>query len=329
MEYNKRRFFIFLSLIFFFVLGYEIYKGQIKFPLLKNNSFNNELYYCIDSSYTLIKNTCTKYVASNAYMLGDVNLDNSVDVDDINVIKDFLEEKKELNSLQLNLADVNNDSQVEMDDVSLLQDDIYNKIDNIERKLICDEDYQLDKDICIKKVASEALKLDYLKGDINQNNKLDGIDLALLDDYLNNISNLTETQIKIADYNNDQNVNKKDYDALKKQVKNKHIPNIDKEQIILNENIILRLYKEKIVNQENDYVYFIDMIIDDNNNPYYYKYFSYDNDLITEVSECKMVNNDILYDFIIKNNKEDYGILSLYDDVNCNNEVVTTKIVDR
>lgn len=328
MEYNKRRFFIFLSLIFFFVLGYEVYKGQIKIPLLKNNSFNNELYYCIDSSYTLIKNTCTKYVANKAYILGDVNLDNSVDFNDINVIKEFLDEKKELNSLQLKLADINQDSQVEMDDVSFLQEHISNEVDNIEKKLICDENYQLDKDICIKKVASEALKLDYLKGDINQNNKLDSMDLTLLDNYINNVSNLTETQMKIADYNDDQTINEKDYDKLKKQIKNKNISKIDKEQIVLNEFISLKFYKKKTIDKENGYVYFIDMIINDNNS-YYYKWFSYNNNLITEVSECKLVNKNIMDDFIIKNNKENYGILTLYDDANCNNEVVTTKLIGR
>ena len=327
MEYNKRRFFVFLSLIFFFLLGYEVYKGQIKFPSLKNDSINNELYYCADSSYTLIKDTCTKYKASNAYVLGDVNLDSLVNLDDVNVIKDYLEEKKEFNSLQLKLADVNNDSQVDMNDVSLLQEHLNNEVENIEKKLICDDNYQLDGDFCIKKEASEALKLDYLKGDINQNNELDGTDLSLLDDYLNNISNLTETQIKIADYNEDQVINKKDYDTLKKQVKNNNVSIIDKQQIVLNENISLKLHKEKATIKEDTYLYFIDILIDDNNS-YYYKWFSYSDNVIMEVSECKLVNTDIMYDFIIENNKENYGILTLYNDVDCNNQVTTTKLTN-
>lgn len=312
-------FLIIFVLIFLFI--YELLKGNNSFKLLSNNSTLNDIYYCDNDIYTLSGNTCIKYNVTTPMLLGDVDASGIVDIADIDIIKQYIENKKEFTQIQIKAADINNDSQVDIDDVSLLQNYIVEHNDDIGTKLICGGDYELEGNICKKKIIEEAHKLDYVPGDINLNNKLDKEDLSLLNSYLNKNLSLSDLQLKIADMNKDDLVDIDDYNILKKKkLSNKKSEtevfkrtNIHFDKFDLNVRYDRNSLKLKANTTVN---YYIDISTPGD---YYYIFNFISSDEVKESSMCNSFKNKTEKLFKINIiGKNNYGILEIYDDSNCN-----------
>ncbi len=317
-KYQKKYIIILLSTVLVFLIGYNIYKGQIKISFLQGNSVIHKLYYCNDSSYTLTGNSCTKNIMYQAILLGDANLDNIIDIEDINNITEYLDKNKELNSKQLVASDTNLDGIVDMNDISIIQEYLNHLNNNLEN-FVCEKDFTLKDKICEKKITLEAKELKYVNGDINRNSKIDANDLILLQKYLKNDNNLTEIQIKIADYNEDNKVNNKDYNLIKKLVKSDKgkLKLIKKDIVKINDNIYLKM-KEPSLNV-NNINYYIDII---SKEQYFYKFVNIANEIPIESSDCKLINNNINYHFVVNIVDEvNYGKIIFYNDMECKNQV--------
>lgn len=118
------------------------------------------------------------------YNLGDINQDGSIDSEDLDILIDFLNGKRELTSLERKLADVNQDGEVNEDDLN-----------------------------CLKAYINPQV---YDIGDINQDGSITKADLNLLKAYIENPADtgLTDFQIRLADINQDGKVDEKDSLAL-------------------------------------------------------------------------------------------------------------------
>lgn len=309
-----------IMFILIFLIVYEIMNKDNNYKMLGNNSTINDIYYCDSDIYTLSGNTCIKYTITNAIMLGDVDSSGIVDIADIDLIKQYIDSKKEFTQIQIKAGDVNNDSQVDIDDVSLLQDYIVKPSGDIGSKLICDDDYELEEKICKKKIIEEALKLNYKLGDINLNGKLDEDDLDLLNKYLDENLSLTDLQLKVSDINKDGSVNKEDYNILKKKKLSKEkIENTDfKQNSIHFDDFDLNVRYDKSslkLNGNTTVNYYINISA---NNSYYYIFKFLSSSEVKETSMCSNFKNGeeklFKINIIGKNN---YGVLKIYDDSNC------------
>ena len=309
---------VFLLSIFMllFLFCYKFLKNVSSFSFLSANSTLNSIYYCDDDSYILNNNMCFKYKMYNAYLLGDIDNNNVVNISDIEIIKTYIDNKKELSSIQEVTADVNADHVIDMDDVALMQENLKDNDTEIGKKYVCISNDKIDGNKCISEYSKEAIIKNVLKGDINQNNIIDNNDLYLIYNYINNNIFLTDVQLKIADINSDGKVDNKDFNWYKKNKLKKvnvdsNIKNINK-----TDEVNIALYKKN--KNDNFYRYYFEI---KNNNNYYYEWYLYSDDNIIEKSYCKKLENYFKLELNVEiSGVNNYGKLNIYSDDKCLNK---------
>lgn len=153
-------FFIILLIIIAIFLGFN--------SRLMGNSVTD--YYCEDESYTVEGNSCVKIIEKKYGLLGDINLDSKITIEDYQLLDKyvdsvFFEEDNtvSLNDLQMKVADIDGDGEVYENDKSILNAYLDGNIntfgvyyENIGNEKICENDYQLKGNSCIKKDVVSA-----------------------------------------------------------------------------------------------------------------------------------------------------------------------------
>ena len=314
---KKRIILLFIIIVLLFLLGYEIFKGNIKINKLSNNSVAREIYYCDDSSYTLENNNCIKYVTNNKVLKGDANLDNIVDINDVNYINDYINKKIDLNSFQIAASDLNEDSQVDTLDISIIQN---NLLKEDTKSYVCAKDYQLENDLCVKKISISANLKKHVKGDITLDGKVDNDDEFLILNYLINKTYISELAFKMADTNNDDILDKKDLNYIKKITKDSKVTTYKldeyKKELVNDDiNIYIKDNIKNIVTLNTNVKY--DIVFETNGN-YYYKFFNVSMDNVVESSLCKKVDAFKNRFKVTITGNNDHGVLNFYTDDNCN-----------
>ena len=76
--------------------------------------------YC-DEGYILSGSNCTKTITTTAYLLGDINKDNLIDVSDIIAMQRIANDFTSIDDEQKALADVNEDGKVDITDLTVMQ----------------------------------------------------------------------------------------------------------------------------------------------------------------------------------------------------------------
>ena len=136
---------------------------------LIGDSVTNQ-FYCEDSSYKLDGDKCVKEIKTKAAVLGDVNLDEKIDEQDVKLITDYVdyifyeEGENNLSDYQIKLADINQDGEVYYVDETILKEYLDGTIstygiyqENIGVSRFCEDGYTLNNDYCIKKDSKQAL----------------------------------------------------------------------------------------------------------------------------------------------------------------------------
>ena len=121
---------------------------------LMGNSVSN--YYC-DSGYTLSGSNCTKTTKEKSYLLGDVDMDGKIAVNDMTVMQKIMSEFESPDERQKVLADINGDGEINVLDMTLMQKYFSNEkvttngeTNNIGKKRVCAAGFKLSGAICIK-----------------------------------------------------------------------------------------------------------------------------------------------------------------------------------
>ena len=190
--------------------------------------------YC-DEGYILRGSNCTKTITTTAYLLGDINKDNLLDVSDITAMQRIANDFTSIDDEQKALADVNEDGKVDITDMTLLQKyfagdnslNTYSQGGNIGRKRVCavgynlkgtncekietipaktkdkeytcqDQTYKLEGNVCTKTVNAKPI----LIGDVNKDGRIDVLDETLLQKYFAEKIKFDDTQMLLADLDN-------------------------------------------------------------------------------------------------------------------------------
>ena len=232
-ELKRRRInkIIFLSLPIFIIVAVIFIVKNGNFSHLMGNSVNN--YYCLDDA-KYINNKCVKEIKKPVYLIGDIDRNNKIDIQDANMLQVYMNKIYLLDSQQTMLADCNGDEEINSDDVALIQQFLANiepgqTIENggyslVNRKKVCGISYELKDDECIRKISTEPLindkykdvKYAYYLGDINKDEIVDGKDYLILKNYISkkNDYSLDEEQLVIADLNMDLKIDNEDLNCL-------------------------------------------------------------------------------------------------------------------
>lgn len=139
---------------------------------LMGNSVSDDKYTCEDSSYELKGNKCTKQVQEKAYLIGDVNKDNSIDGLDTVLLQKNFAGKVELDDYQIILGDVNKDGLVDTRDFAYIQRYIKNGSSgtlgatNYINQYACRENFEFKDEICYGTITVDAI----YKGDTTVGN---------------------------------------------------------------------------------------------------------------------------------------------------------------
>ena len=112
------------------------------------------------------------------YEKGDINRDGKLDLDDLNLLKKYLNGKVTFVLEQKKLADINNDGAIDSKDASLLNTMIG--------------------------------RINYEPGDVDRNEKITLNDAKLVLDFLSGDAKLHEEQLELADIDKDGEVTSKD-----------------------------------------------------------------------------------------------------------------------
>ena len=184
--------------------------------------------------------------------LGDINLDNVIDANDVTLLNKYVDKKISLTKEELKYADINDDGVVNKDDVDMLAkniSDYYQLGDiNLDGKLdindvsllqnmlngvvkankvqsnLCD----INKDSVIDNKDIVALRskiggsTKYKKGDVNLDGKVSHEDVTIIENYVLKLTELTIDQLNYADYNGDSVVDNKDANSLAKSIASKY-----------------------------------------------------------------------------------------------------------
>ena len=137
---------------------------------LMGNSVANQ-FYCEDSSYKLDGDKCVKEIKTKAAVLGDVNLDEKIDEQDVKLITDYIdyifyeEGENNLSDFQIKLADINQDGEVYYVDETILKEYLDGTIstygiyqENIGVSRFCEGGYTLQDNYCVKQDVKTAKK---------------------------------------------------------------------------------------------------------------------------------------------------------------------------
>lgn len=211
--------------------------------------------YVCSKNYQLKENVCVSDISIDAksasYKRGDVTLDGNIDLQDIELLSNYLNKKTNFSMVQLQVADYNANGTIEINDLNDLKDFLNNK-DNSSNpslgdvnsdKMVNDTDV-----IIIKKYIEGKYKLNsdqiknadinsdgvvdaldvtelvdkvssfYQNGDINLDGKVDIDDLAVLQNGLNGIVNVNDVQLKLCDINADGKIDNEDAVTLRGKV---------------------------------------------------------------------------------------------------------------
>lgn len=139
-----------------------------------------------------------------AYKLGDINRDKKTAISDVTLLQRYLAGEKNLTSIQKLAADVNGDKNIDSKDLNLISQ----KINEI-----------------ITKFPLE----DFKYGDLNRDGKITILDVTLLNKYLLENKNLTDTQKLAADVDGDGLIGTNDMNLIQKR-SNEMIPKFPTEE---------------------------------------------------------------------------------------------------
>ena len=322
MKIRFYKIFILILFVLIFLVSYEFIKGNIKVKFFCRDNIDHVIYYCEDDSYILNNSTCSKYITHKPLLLGDVDASGNVDLSDANIIKEYIDFKKEFTSIQLKVSDINNDEIVDMNDINLLQTNLNNSNNDIGKKYICDTDYELKDSLCLKKIEKDAKEINIKKGDINKNNKFDKNDLDLLKNYLNGKGYFTNVMLKIADVNEDEKIDNIDLQHLKrkklKEIEIKTKKRIEEDSIKIDYDLIIDINKsskKKILDTNTIIKYYFDV---KTKKDFYYEWISISDLETYEKSACNKLNNNMEYIFNVSvKGAKNYYIMKIYEDEKC------------
>ena len=120
---------------------------------------NSTTIYQCQEGYSLKGDKCIKTIKKNAPLLGDINNDGKVSVEDSNLVISHINGKKELDEFEFAASDINKDSKADEQDYQILK--AYVTRENISENMgsynvgeekICPSDYDLDNGYCIKEI---------------------------------------------------------------------------------------------------------------------------------------------------------------------------------
>lgn len=210
--------------------------------------------YVCPKNYELKGNICVSNISIDAksanYKRGDVNLDGNIDLQDIEMLNNYLNKKKDLSILQKQVADYNNNGTIEINDLNDLKkfldneskkedslgdvnsDSLVNDVDVLILKKYIEGKYNLtseqlkNADINSDGVidANDVIELSnkvasfYQNGDINLDGKVDIDDLSMLQNGLNGIIDVNDVQLKLCDINKDGKIDNEDAVTLRGKV---------------------------------------------------------------------------------------------------------------
>lgn len=139
------------------------------FNNLMENSVTN--YYCEDNSYTLNGTKCEKVIKEKPIILGDLNADEKITIDDLNILREYIDQSYEETNYEYTeeqtlRADIDLDDEIYEKDYTILRDYLKNGnnpadtykyyYDEIGTKKLCKYGYKLENNMCIKKEIISA-----------------------------------------------------------------------------------------------------------------------------------------------------------------------------
>ena len=316
------------------ILGFD----YISFNLnsIMGNSVTDKFYYCEDNSYELKGNICYKTDYQNAVLIGDVNNDSEIDIEDIYDIQLYLKKKNIFDNMQLLVADVNNDELIDLNDIEIIQMHLANRNNgsinsnstagsssfaayNLGEDKICSKEYKYDKinDRCERSIVKNALETEFTIGDVNGDKKINLDDTKIISDYLNGSISLSKIQLKVADVNKDSIVDTDDLNYINKYLMEKEDDSIDASIEIINNVDIKQLDKDFKLNLKANF----DI---KGSKEYYYKWFDIKNNNTIE-SNCNLIVSSRTRYSINATDDNEYAMLKIYSDEKCEEEINSYK----
>lgn len=304
--------------------------GNVIYNTIMSNSVTSSYYYCKDSSYTLKGDKCIKFEYSDQLLAGDANLDGNFDIKDVTYIQLYINNRINFDASALLVSDVNKDGSVNKTDLELIQKAIANstKITNgspssisdsskyeIGKEKICLEGYLKNSNRCYRKSVINATKVDFIYGDINSDTKIDEIDASLLSNYLDGSYSLNDIQKKTADINQDSIIDINDLNQI-----NSIILENDKNSVSATISVLNNVNLNEVRNNTN--IEFEAKFNISLNRKYYYKWFDVKKTDNVVESKCMMIPNN-RYDkySITATDNNEYVLLKIYNDSNCNSQI--------
>ncbi len=326
---SKKNLIIVFSILFALLIG-VIFTSGIGLNLLSGNSVLGSYYYCEDQTYQLSGSKCKKKIYTSPYLVGDVTHDNVIDISDVTSIQLYLAGRKNFDEFDIRLSDANNDGVINDLDTSIIQKYTVGKIDNVtyvSSGVILEQAYKIGKDKlcplmyhysksndnCVLVDVKEAIKVDFIYGDLNENQKIDKSDYDILKRYLSNYYKFTSKQKKIADINKDGNIDKEDLIIIENEISNNTIVDV-------------KLTNDKS-NNFNDLFIGDDVTFNasfkvDGKGKKYYKWYHIDSKNNIIESNCKLIENNTVDNYkITLNTESEYVILKTFDSATCDNIV--------
>ena len=322
--------FISLIVIFLFVVistnGNRIYNSVVNNSIW-GNSVSSSYFYCEDSTYILKGDKCIKNEYSNQLLVGDANLDGIFDITDSTYVQLYINNKLSFDESAKTVCDVNKDGVVDITDYTMIQKALSsssitngspNSVNdtsryNIGKDKVCLNGYVKNNGKCLKKITVNAIKVDFIYGDINSDSKVDEADTNILSNYLNGSYNLNDIQLRIADINQDGIVDITDLNLI-----NSTINENDKNSISVDLSTSSNL-NSVVINSKVDVSATFNVT---SNRKYYYKWFDIKKTDNVVETECKAIPNNKLDTYSINaTDNNEYVLLKVYNDSKCNNQI--------
>lgn len=138
--------------------------------------------YSCDNGYTLNGNKCVKTIKVAPTLLGDIDLDGKLTVNDVKLMSDYLDtESIDLSNLQFKAGDIDNSGEITYVDLRILS--LYFEdnptlgtyemyYDKVGVKKLCEQGYSLKNNSCVKTASKDANLTNLIEVDIkdDQNN---------------------------------------------------------------------------------------------------------------------------------------------------------------
>ena len=118
-----------ISITFIFGFIYFGISNKLLNISLMGNSVTDIYYYC-DDTYKLSGSSCYKTEYMDSLLIGDIDNNNEININDITLIQQYLTGSTELSDNQLLVADINNDSRINGNDISIIQKYLLEDTDN-------------------------------------------------------------------------------------------------------------------------------------------------------------------------------------------------------